>query len=73
MRTNRRSEYALHGGLDYAPRSAVRRLYCTECGALKDARKVGKSADYTLDCGHSRSLYTSEQVAERNARDEHQQ
>jgi hypothetical protein len=66
MKTNRRSEYALHGGLDYAPRASVRQLFCIECHALKPARKVGKSAQYTLECGHVRNLMSSEQAAERN-------
>jgi hypothetical protein len=28
--------------------STVTRLYCTECGSMQDARKVGRSAEYTL-------------------------
>jgi hypothetical protein len=43
-----------------------KRLYCNSCGSMQDARKVGKSAEYTLDCGHVRSLMSSEIVHERN-------
>ena len=31
-----------------------------------DARKVGKANEYTLNCGHVRSLMSSEVVNERN-------
>jgi hypothetical protein len=40
--------------------SVVKRLFCTECGAMRDARKVGRSAEYTLACGHMRMLMSSE-------------
>jgi hypothetical protein len=46
--------------------SVVKRLWCTECASAQDARRAGKSAEYTLDCGHTRKLFSSEAAQERN-------
>ena len=47
--------------------STVKRLFCVDCGAMRDARRVGRSAEYTLEpCGHQRTLLTSETIGERN-------
>jgi hypothetical protein len=62
----RRSNYSLRAGTDPSPRAKVTKIFCLEGCGLQSARKVGKSADYTLDCGHARSQLTSEQIAERN-------
>jgi hypothetical protein len=46
--------------------SVVKRLFCSSCGSMQDARRVGRSPDYTLACGCTRTLMSSEQVQERN-------
>lgn len=44
----------------------AKRLWCPSCASMQDARKVGKANEYTLNCGHVRSLMSSEVVNERN-------
>jgi hypothetical protein len=68
-RNQARGNYALRarGAGENAPKAEVKRLYCIECGALRDARRVGRAAEYTLEpCGHTRLPMTSEVVQERN-------
>ena len=45
--------------------SNVKRLFCIACGSTQDARRVGRSSEYTLACGHIRALLTSEKAQER--------
>ena len=40
--------------------SVVKRLFCTECCSMQDARRVGRSPEYALGCGHTRMLMSSE-------------
>jgi hypothetical protein len=48
-------------------RSTVKRLYCVECGAMRDAHKAARATEYGLrPCMHVRSLLSSERVALRN-------
>jgi hypothetical protein len=68
-RNQSRGNYALRARVagEIAPKPAVRRLYCIECGALRDARRVGRAAEYTLEpCGHKRLPMSSEKAQERN-------
>ena len=47
--------------------SVTKRLFCIECGAMRDCRRVGRSAEYTLEpCGHKRLLMSSELAQGRN-------
>jgi hypothetical protein len=46
--------------------SVVKRLFCTSCCSMQDAQKVGRSAEYTLACGHARILMSSERKMEIN-------
>jgi hypothetical protein len=46
--------------------SVVKRLFCTTGCSMQDARRVGRSPDFTLACGCTRTLMSSEQVQERN-------
>lgn len=64
-RAQQRTRYALRGSTDRSPYATVKRLYCIEGCGLQNARKVGKSADYTLDCGHTRALMSSEKETTR--------
>jgi hypothetical protein len=64
-RAEKKSNYAPRGGPEHAPRAAVKRLYCSEHG-MQDARKIGRAAEFTLACGCSRTLLTSEKIQERN-------
>jgi hypothetical protein len=70
MNTNtneRRTKHRLKTGPDHAPFPKVTRLFCIECGALRDARRIGRAAEYTLEpCGHKRLPFSSEVVGERN-------
>jgi hypothetical protein len=68
MTNERRKNYSLRAGPDHAPFPAVKRLYCVDCGAIRDARRIGRAAEYTLNpCGHVRMPFSSELVTERNA------
>lgn len=61
--THRKGDYNLRsrGAGENAPRPAVKRLFCIECGALRDARRIGREAEFTLEpCGHARVLMSSE-------------
>jgi hypothetical protein len=68
MSTNdRRTNTRLKTGPDHAPFPKVKRLFCIECGALRDARRIGRAAEYTLEpCGHKRLPMTSELAQGRN-------
>jgi hypothetical protein len=51
--------------------SVLKRIYCMECGAMRDCRRVGRSAEYTLEpCGHKRVLMSSERGVENDAENE---
>ena len=48
--------------------SAIKKLYCVECGAMRDAHKVAaRATEYEMTpCMHVRTLMSSEIVQERN-------
>jgi len=67
MSNDHRRSNSLKRGPEPLPRAVLKRLYCKECGALRDARRVGRAAEYTMEpCGHTRLAMTSEQIQERN-------
>jgi len=48
--------------------SITKKLFCVECGALREASRVGGSKEFLLaPCGHTRVLFTSEAVDDRNS------
>jgi hypothetical protein len=68
MSTNdRRTNTRLKTGPDHAPFPKVRRLFCIECGALRDAHRIGRAVEFTLEpCQHVRLLMSSEIIGGRN-------
>jgi hypothetical protein len=45
--------------------AVIKRLFCNDCAAMRDARRVGRSPEYTLEpCGHKRMLMSSERGVE---------
>jgi hypothetical protein len=60
-----RTKYRLKSG-ERSPLSKLKRLWCMECAQMRDARRVGRSPEYTLDpCGHKRLAVTSEKIQDR--------
>jgi hypothetical protein len=53
--------------------TVVKRLWCTSCAKMADCRRIGRAAEYTLDCcGATRGLMSSEAIQERSERDDQQ-